>query len=229
MIIKIYDSLYTMVKPIQSKNIYNVEKLTDKKRSELVDKFNAMEKRLFFKIPPVGFFPKNQTIKRDSKRRYSLKEPDNDTKYLAIAEYTQDGKVIDAGGAVLQHADHLGFGINKEQWWLNEVCRSYHHIKKNKQTPSPIPVVIEELYNIVCALKGKELYLMIEINPINGNPQILVEIYRKYGFTLVMAGDKPATINETYYYMKRECPQKGGRRKKRTRRRRRKNTQKKKN
>ena len=75
---------------------------------------------------------------------------------------------------------------------------------------------------------GKELYLMIDINPEKGDPQILISIYKKkYGFTLVMAGDKPATINETYYYMKRECPQKGGRRKKRTRRRRRKTRRKK--
>ena len=108
---------------------------------------------------------------------------------------------VDAGSATIQMSTQ---GVlETQQPWLNEVCRSKRILE---QTTSPMKPTMDLIDKYITTILMKQhrkvngLYLYVEKSPEHGDPEFLLEYYKKYGYKEFLLGNE---VDEEYYYMKK--------------------------
>ena len=108
---------------------------------------------------------------------------------------------VDGGSATVQMSSQ---GVlPTQQPWLNEVCRSKRILKKITSPVIQTMDLIDKYIRTTLMKKSKKvngIYLYVEKSPEHGEPEFLLEYYKKYGFKEFLLGNK---IDEEYYYMKK--------------------------
>jgi len=108
---------------------------------------------------------------------------------------------VDGGSATIQMSSQ---GVlPTQQPWLNEVCRSKRILKKITSPVIQTMDLIDKYIRTTLMKKSKKVngsYLYVEKSPEHGEPEFLLEYYKKYGFKEFLLGNK---IDEEYYYMKK--------------------------
>ena len=108
---------------------------------------------------------------------------------------------VDGGSATIQMSSQ---GVlPTQQPWLNEVCRSKRILKKITSPVIQTMDLIDKYIRTTLMKKSKKVngsYLYVEKSPEHGEPEFLLEYYKKYGFKEFLLNNK---IDEEYYYMKK--------------------------
>ena len=108
---------------------------------------------------------------------------------------------VDGGSATIQMSSQ---GVlPTQQPWLNEVCRSKRILKKITSPVIQTMDLIDKYIRTTLMKKSKKVngsYLYVEKSPEHGEPEFLLEYYKKYGFKEFLLGNK---LDEEYYYMKK--------------------------
>ena len=103
---------------------------------------------------------------------------------------------IDGGAATVQKSEvEL---LQYQQPWINEVCRAKMKDVSGKSPVTNIMDLIERFvtdYLMKTSKKTNGLYLYVEKQPEHGDPQFLLNYYKKYGFSLMNHQD------DEYFYM----------------------------
>ena len=103
---------------------------------------------------------------------------------------------VDGGAATVQKSN-LEL-LQYQQPWINEVCRAKI---KDVSGKSPVYIVMDLIerfvtdYLMKTSKKTNGLYLYVEKQPEHGDPQFLLNYYKKYGFSLMNHQD------DEYFYM----------------------------
>ena len=108
---------------------------------------------------------------------------------------------VDGGSATIQMSSQGVLAT--QQPWLNEVCRSKRIFKKITSPVIQTMDLIDKYIRTTLMKKSKKvngIYLYVEKSPEHGEPEFLLEYYKKYGFKEFLLGNK---IDEEYYYMKK--------------------------
>ena len=108
---------------------------------------------------------------------------------------------VDGGSATVQMSSQGVLAT--QQPWLNEVCRSKRIFKKITSPVIQTMDLIDKYIRTTLMKKSKKvngIYLYVEKSPEHGEPEFLLEYYKKYGFKEFLLGNK---IDEEYYYMKK--------------------------
>jgi hypothetical protein len=108
---------------------------------------------------------------------------------------------VDGGSATIQMSSQ---GVlPTQQPWLNEVCRSKRILKKITSPVIQTMDLIDKYIRTTLMKKSKKvngIYLYVEKSPEHGEPEFLLEYYKKYGFKEFLLGNK---LDKEYYYMKK--------------------------
>ena len=108
---------------------------------------------------------------------------------------------VDGGSATIQMSSQDV--LANQQPWLNEVCRSKRILKKITSPVIQTMDLIDKYIRTTLMKKSKKvngIYLYVEKSPEHGEPEFLLEYYKKYGFKEFLLGNK---LEEEYYYMKK--------------------------
>jgi hypothetical protein len=103
---------------------------------------------------------------------------------------------VDGGAATVQKSN-LEL-LQYQQPWINEVCRAKMKDVSGKSPVTNIMDLIERFvtdYLMKTSKKTNGLYLYVEKQPEHGDPQFLLNYYKKYGFSLMNHQD------DEYFYM----------------------------
>ena len=103
---------------------------------------------------------------------------------------------VDGGAATVQKSN-LEI-LQYQQPWINEVCRAKMKDVSGKSPVTNIMDLIERFvtdYLMKTSKKTNGLYLYVEKQPEHGDPQFLLNYYKKYGFSLMNHPD------DKYFYM----------------------------
>ena len=108
---------------------------------------------------------------------------------------------VDGGSATIQMSSQ---GVlPTQQPWLNEVCRSKRILKKITSPVIQTMDLIDKYIRTTLMKKSKKvngIYLYVEKSPEHGEPEFLLEYYKKYDFKEFLLGNK---LDKEYYYMKK--------------------------
>lgn len=108
---------------------------------------------------------------------------------------------VDGGSATIQMSSQEV--LSNQQPWLNEVCRSKRILE---QTTSPVKQTMNLIDKYITSTLMKQykkvngLYLYVEKSPEHGDPEFLLNYYKKYGYKEFLLGEEE---DEDYYYMKK--------------------------
>ena len=103
---------------------------------------------------------------------------------------------VDGGAATVQKSN-LEI-LQYQQPWINEVCRAKI---KDVSGKSPVSIVMDLIeryvtdYLMKTSKKTNGIYLYVEKQPEHGDPQFLLNYYKKYGFSLMSHQD------DEYFYI----------------------------
>lgn len=168
------------------------------KLNELADLVANMQK--------ICFQDKNEN-NENSERLYDLFTATTEkTVAVALTLGYREGVVdykefVDGGSATIQMSQQDV--LPTQQPWLNEVCRSKRILEKTTSPVIQTMDLIDKYIRTTLMNKYKKvngLYLYVEKSPEYGEPEFLLEYYKKYGFKEFLLGKK---IDEEYYYMKK--------------------------